>query len=128
MQRALQAAENAAIARQSQGGTLAPPPATYRRDPDIPPEVVPIIGIVFGSVLVMVIVTPIVRGILRLIERRQDKDLVHGPTVAAQLQELQQSIDALTIDMERISEAQRFQSKLMAEREKISLPVGNGGA
>lgn len=111
-----------------QVGTTVQPPTVYRVDPDIPPEVVPIVGIVFGTVAMMVIITPIVRGIIRFIERRQDKNLVHGPSVANQLLQLQQSVDALAIEVERISESQRFQSKLMAERAKGALPSGEGGA
>lgn len=120
---AIQDAQNAV----AQGGTTAPPPV-YMREPDIPPEVVPIIGIVFGSIALMVIVTPIVRGIMKFIERKQDQGLVHGPSVMNQLQQLQQSVDTLAIEMERISESQRFQAKLLAERDKGSLPSGKGGA
>lgn len=124
---AIQAAQDAANAQVGQAGTTAPPPV-FRREPDIPPEVVPIVGIVFGSVAMMVILTPIVRGIIRFIERRQDQNMVHGPSVANQLLQLQQSVDTLAIEVERISESQRFQAKLLAERDKVSLPSGKGGA
>lgn len=107
---------------------LQPPPTVVQVNPDIPPEVVPIIAIIFGSIAFMVVVSPIVRGIMKFIERRQDQQMVHGPSVANQLQQLQQSVDALAIEVERISESQRFQSKLMAEREKTALPSGKGGA
>ena len=106
--------------------TTAQPPSFVQVSPDIPPEVVPIVGIVFGSLALMVIVTPIVRGIMRMIERWQDKSLVHGPAVAQQLAQLQQSIDTLAIEVERISEAQRFQAKVLAERERPA--IGGGGA
>lgn len=100
------------------------PPSMVQVSPDIPPEVVPIVGIVFGSLAMMVIVTPIVRGIIRMIERRQDKSLVHGPAVAQQLAQLQQSIDTLAIEVERISESQRFQARILAEREKPAIGGG----
>lgn len=108
-----------------QAGT-GQPASIVQVSPDIPPEVVPIVGIVFGSLALMVIVTPIVRGIMRMIERWQDKSLVHGPAVAQQLSQLQQSIDTLAIEVERISEAQRFQAKVLAERERPA--IGGGGA
>ena len=127
IQNAIQAAQDAANAQAGQAGTTAPP-QVYRSNPDIPPEIVPIIGIVFGSIAFMVVVSPIVRGIMKFIERRQDRQMVHGPSVANQLLQLQQSVDALAIEVERISESQRFQSKLMAEREKNALPSGKGGA
>ena len=125
IQNAIDATRNAAQATQNAGEavTLQPPPVV-QVSPEIPPEVVPIVGIVFGSIAFMVVVYPIVRGIMRFIERRQDRNLVHGPAVAQQLAQLQQSVDALAIEVERISEAQRFQSKLMAERERPALGGG----
>lgn len=107
-------------------GTAVQPPSIVQVSPDIPPEVVPIIGIVFGSIAMMVILSPIVRGIMRMIERRQDKSLVHGPAVAQQLAQLQQSIDTLAIEVERISESQRFQAKVLTERERPA--IGGGSA
>ena len=39
------------------------------------------------------------------------------------LERLQQSVDAIAIEVERIAEAQRFSAKLLADRgEKLSLP------
>ena len=128
VENAIQASENAVNAANQSGQPviLQPPPTVYRVDPDIPPEVVPIIGIIFGSIAFMVVVSPIVRGIMKFIERRQDQNLVHGPSVANQL--LQQSVDALAIEVERISESQRFIAKLSAEKDKAALPSGRGGA
>ncbi len=138
-QNALQAAENAAQAirnaeQATQNGVIAgegvvlqppPSPTVVRVNPEIPPEVIPIVAIIFGSIAFMVVTFPIVRGIMRFIERRQDRNLVHGPAVAQQLAQLQQSVDALAIEVERISEAQRFQSKLMADRERPALGEGS---
>jgi len=36
------------------------------------------------------------------------------------LQHLEQAVDAIAIEIERISEAQRFTTKLLADREKDS--------
>ncbi|MBX3131974.1 MAG: hypothetical protein KF689_01135 [Gemmatimonadaceae bacterium] len=121
---AVQAAQNAVEASQAVVGQ----PQVVRVNPDIPPEVVPIVGIVFGSLALMVILTPIVRGIMRMIEKRQDRSLVRGAEVSHQLHQLQQSVDALAIEVERISESQRFQARLAAEREKSALPSGRDGA
>lgn len=106
-------------------GVAVQPGPIVQVSPDIPPEVVPILAIIFGSVALMVIITPIVRGIMRMIERRQDKSLVHGPAVAQQLAQLQQSIDALAIEVERISESQRFQTKVLAEQDRQKLGGGS---
>ena len=110
---------------QTTAGTAVPP--VVQVNPDIPPEVVPIVGIVFGSLALMVIVSPIVRGIMKMIERRTDKSLVHGPAVAQQLAQLQQSVDTLAIEVERISESQRFQARILAERDKPAIGGGSAG-
>ena len=39
-----------------------------------------------------------------------------------QLERLQQSVDAIAIEVERIAEAQRFSAKLLSERSERALP------
>jgi hypothetical protein len=102
---------------QPEAIVLQPPP--FRRfDNEIPPEVIPIVGIVFGSLVAIVIGYPIVRMITRLIERRTDRSLVPGTEVASQLRRLQDSVDTMAIELERIGEAQRFSAKLLSERSE----------
>jgi hypothetical protein len=48
--------------------------------------------------------------------RRQDLPSV--PLGAERLEQLQQSVDAIALEMERIGEAQRFSAKLQAERRE----------
>jgi hypothetical protein len=115
MREAIEAAQTASQA----GEAVIVQPPRIRRDSDIPPEVIPIVGIVFGCVAFMVVFGPITRGIMRMIERRQENKLVQGPPIAQQLQMLQQSVDAMAIELERISESQRFQSKLMNEKSAL---------
>jgi hypothetical protein len=38
------------------------------------------------------------------------------------LEQLQQSVDAIAVEVERIAEAQRFSAKLLAERDSSNLP------
>lgn len=38
------------------------------------------------------------------------------------LEQLQQSVDAIAVEVERIAEAQRFSAKLLAERDPSHLP------
>src|SRR5690349_7007509 len=45
--------------------------------------------------------------------------------IESRLTEMQQSLDAVAIEVERISEAQRFATKLLSERG-ISAPDANG--
>jgi hypothetical protein len=100
----------------------------YRRDEQIPKEVVPIIGIVFGSLVLMVLGYPIVRLFTRIAEKAQDKSLLRASEVSQQLKVLQDSVDTMAIEIERISESQRFQDRLLSEREPVRLPEPRSGA
>jgi hypothetical protein len=45
--------------------------------------------------------------------------------VTARLERMEHAIDAIAIEVERISEGQRFTTKLLSDRESHSLPVGS---
>ena len=100
---------------------LVPPPGSNF---GIPREVVPILEMSLIFVVVLVIAYPIARAIGRVIEKRGTAGLVKATDVTPQLQQLQASVDTMAIELERISEAQRFSAKLMAERAD-SLPGGS---
>lgn len=100
----------------------------YRQDEQIPKEVIPIVGIVFGSLVFIILGFPIVRLVTRLIEKRADRSLLRASEVTQQLKTLQDSVDTLAIEIERISESQRFQDRLLSEREPMRLPEPRGGA
>jgi len=110
--------------QQGQAGTIVPPP--YRNN-EIPPEAIPLVGMTLGLLLAMIVGFPIARAIGRVIERRGTAGLVKVSDVAPQLQQLQASVDTMAIELERISEAQRFTAKLMAERS-VALPRGDARA
>ena len=112
----------------AEAGVLVPPP--YQRDSEIPREVIPIMAIVFGSLVVIILGYPIIRLITRLIERASDKSLMKSSEVTHQLKTLQDSVDTLAIEIERISESQRFQDRLLVEqgKEAAKLPLARGGA
>ncbi|HEX6535118.1 MAG TPA: hypothetical protein VF041_10995 [Gemmatimonadaceae bacterium] len=81
----------------------------------MPPEgiaIVSLAGIGFAAFTVGVIG----RIIVKAIERRnvvQPKELA---LVASRLERIEQAIDAMAIEVERITEGQRFTTKLLAER------------
>jgi hypothetical protein len=56
------------------------------------------------------------RGLRRFVLRRKPKPAPAIPDNTVQIQHLQQSMDAIAIEVERISEAQRFSAKLRKER------------
>lgn len=50
---------------------------------------------------------------------RQQRDALTNPgTTHSQLDQLQQSVDAVAIEIERIGEAQRYETKLRAEQQR----------
>ena len=54
--------------------------------------------------------------------RRPRQDLANGEPADERLQYLQQSVDAIAVEVERIGEKQRYYEKLQAERD-VTLPL-----
>ena len=82
--------------------------------PGIPSGVVDIVRVVFTTIAVIALGVPIIRAVSRrFIDRPRaapiDSDL------RTRLERIEQAIDAVAIEVERISEAQRFQARLMTE-------------
>lgn len=78
----------------------------------------------FLTIAVIAIGVPFARAMGRRMDARSQR-LAQGPDLRPQIEALQQSVDAMAVELERISEAQRFQSKLMAgkaEPEPARLP------
>jgi len=115
--------EATAQATQGTPQIIIPPP--YRNnDNEIPEEIIPIVGIVAGTGMAIALGYPIIRTLTRMIERATDKRYVRGQDVEVQLKALQESVDTMAIEIERISESQRFQSKLLADRKDQALGSG----
>ncbi|MEP6730931.1 MAG: hypothetical protein ABJE10_09845 [bacterium] len=70
-------------------------------------------------VLAIVILGPFARMIARRMEKRSEINAMNSNTeiLQQQLHQLQQSVDAMSVEVERISESQRFQSKLLYEKK-----------
>ncbi|GAC1647114.1 MAG: hypothetical protein NVS4B3_00650 [Gemmatimonadaceae bacterium] len=61
----------------------------------------------------MLIGWPIARAFGRRIERRGDHAAI-GPGLADQLHRIEHAVEAMSIEIERISESQRFMAKLQS--------------
>jgi hypothetical protein len=72
-----------------------------------------------GLLAAIVILGPFARMWARRIETRPQVDVVgaNAQLLQQQLLQLQQSVDAMAVEVERISESQRFQSKLLHEKQ-----------
>ena len=84
----------------------------------IPPQVVDISLAFFFTVAFIIVGWPLARAFARRIDRKSEIMQVKGSNIEPQLRQLQESIDAMAIEIERISEGQRFTSKLIAERKQ----------
>ena len=77
--------------------------------------------VLFSTVPVIAIGFPIARAYAKKIERGGDTARVPSD-VSARLERMEQAIDSIAVEVERISEGQRFTTKLLSERS--SAPVG----
>jgi hypothetical protein len=76
------------------------------------PFVVPIV--LFVMVGVVAIGVPIAKALARKIDRTTDQR--SAPDIVARLERMEQAIDSIAVEVERISEGQRFTTKLLSER------------
>ncbi len=76
---------------------------------------------IMGLLAVIVIVGPFARMWARRIEKRAELERVdhNAQLLQQQLVQLQQSMDAMSVEVERISESQRFQSRLLGEKRSL---------
>jgi hypothetical protein len=77
-------------------------------------ELIPIV--MFICIAVTAIGVPIARAFARRLDRDHPRDPITPPDVTARLERMEQAIDSIAVEIERISEGQRFTTKLLAER------------
>jgi hypothetical protein len=83
--------------------------------------VVPLAGM--AMVIVIVIGFPLVRAWVKRIEQGPPASK-RSPESDRRLERIEQAIDAMAVEVERISESQRFMTRLLSERtaERVALP------
>ena len=84
----------------------------------IPPQVENISIAFFVMVGAVIIGLPLMRAIARRIDRGAPPPAVIPNELRQQLQQLSSSVDAIAIEVERISEGQRFTTKMLAEKTR----------
>jgi outer membrane murein-binding lipoprotein Lpp len=98
---------------------------------NIPPEAIHaaiMLGRYFlAGCVVLGIVPPVIRLIARRFERPVTAIATLTPDVTARLERIEQAVEAVAIEVERITEAQRFSAKLAAEQAQRSLPRSDAG-
>ena len=70
---------------------------------------------IMATVVTIVVGKPAVNAWVRKIESESKRPPIPGE-VMSRLERMEQSIDAIAVEIERISEGQRFTTKLLAER------------
>jgi hypothetical protein len=86
----------------------------------IPPEVVELARAFFVTVAVIALGSPLIRAITRRWDRPAVSDKPSAE-ITARLERIEQAVEAVAIEVERIAEAQRFSARLMSEQQR-SLP------
>jgi hypothetical protein len=82
---------------------------------DIPGELIPIV------LFIMAGVTAIGYPIARALARRIDREALQPklpPEVMGRLERMEMAIDSIAVEVERISEGQRFTTQLQSERQQ----------
>jgi hypothetical protein len=82
--------------------------------------------ILFASAPIVAIGFPIARAFARRIESGGDRPAIPSD-VSARLERMEQSIDSIAVEVERISEGQRFTTKLLSDRVSADLPASSPG-
>ena len=92
----------------------------------IPPQAVDISYGFFAMVAAIFIGLPLSRAFGRRLERSAGAKSL-SPAVMGQLQRIEQAVEAMSVEVERISEAQRYYTKLQAGQhaEPGALPSGD---
>jgi hypothetical protein len=103
--------------------TIGMPPASDI----IPPQAVDISVAFFITMAIIIIGLPLARAFARRMDRKSPTPQISND-VSAQLAHLNQAVDAIALEVERITEGQRFTTKLLSEQRdaaRQTLPSAN---
>jgi hypothetical protein len=119
---AIQAAKDAAQDAQNEAVVAQPPTAFPPFAQQGPPEGVIVLIIVLASLAAATIIFyPLFRAFGRRLERRHEAP-AELPDMAPRLDRIEQAIEAIAVEVERISEGQRYVTKSMHEMRALPAP------
>lgn len=126
------AAAQAGVGQGGAGGAAAAPVGIATTQPqspwhpydDVPPRAQETAIAFFIMLAVMVIGYPIAKAFGRRIDRAGTSTKLPSE-VTSQLAQLNQAVESIAIEVERISEGQRFTTKLLSEQQKLPPPNSN---
>ena len=89
----------------------------------MPPQVVVMFG-AFATAIIFAIGIPLARAYARKIDAEAKNPRI-PPEVTARLERIEQAVDAVAVEVERISEGQRFTTKLLSEARALPDPANS---
>ena len=89
---------------------------------DIPPRVEEVAYGFFLTVAVIFIGTPLARAFARRMDRKPVAPPGASPEVVTRLDRIEQAVEAVAIEVERISEGQRYVTKVMSDSRALPSP------
>jgi hypothetical protein len=84
------------------------------------------IGIMTMMTFGFALVYPVVGAVARRIANRSKAPMLGAAANDPRMERMEQAIDAIAIEVERIAEAQRFQTRLLSERAQERGAIGAG--
>lgn len=106
-------------ARQGEATVVVP---SFPDGPQIPEAAVVISIAFFAMCAIIAIGVPIARAFARRMDRKHAVAPASDPDTRSRLERIEQAVDAIALEVERISEGQRFTSKLLAEFRALPQP------
>jgi hypothetical protein len=94
----------------------------WMQQPRVPEEVVVISIAFFVMCAVIAIGIPIARAFARRMDRRSAVDPQASSDVRSRLERIEHAVDAIAIEVERVSEAQRYSTKILSGLRALPEP------
>ena len=79
--------------------------------------------IISGTIITLAVMVPLVRAVVRSIDARIRREAVQPPEMVQRLAAIESAVESIAIEVERISESQRFTTRLLAGREGQEQPA-----
>jgi hypothetical protein len=117
--------ENGQVTVRTEPGTMVPPP--YRDAPVIPSQAVDIAMGFFTMVTLVAIGTPLARAFGRRMDRKTLAPPTQSPDESARLARIENALEAVAVEVERIGEGQRYVTQVMASRGEPMAQLAEGG-
>src|SRR4051812_42770752 len=96
--------------------TITIPPVRFGNNNEIPQQAVDISVAFFLTMAAIIIGLPLARAFARRMDRRNAPAQIQNE-ISSQLSQLNQAVDAIALEVERISEGQRYTPRLLSEQQ-----------